>query len=167
MKIGMPIVATLLALATAAYAESVHQTANGDKAYTGEGAMAVEKKVVEVKDEPKAESGKLARVKGSCPQWGYVTYWFGIPAPAGKSVIRLRVYVDGQDAAKFSAYLASPEGQVPAGAIQLPEGAKTDSFVNIDIPVDAKKEWGGLAIKKAEQSDKPGPWIDNVSVLLP
>lgn len=152
--------AAAVLLASVAGAEQVHQKAAGEKA-------AGDKKLIEIKEIKGAESGKLARVKGEMNQWGYVSYWMGIPAPAGKSVIRLRIYVDKEPTAAFGVYTHSAEGQELVRKLELPADAKPDTFITVDIPVDAKTEWGGVTLKKFEKSDKPGPWIDQVSVVLP
>jgi len=39
--------------------------------------------------------------------------------------------------------------------------------VNVDFPVKATDEWAGVIVKKADKSDKPSPWIDTVSAVLP
>jgi hypothetical protein len=100
-------------------------------------------------------------------QWGFVTCWFGLPAPEGKAVVRLRLYVDDQKTAHYSLYTVNKKGQSGIGALKIPADAKAGSFVTVDVPVDAKAEWSGLAIKKTEKSNLPGPWIDTVSVVLP
>ncbi len=149
----------VLGLTTLGFAESVHQKAAGDRAS--------DKKFLETKEMKGAESGKISRLKGEMPQWGYVSYWMGIATPAGKSIIRFRVYVDGTDVAAYGVYKHSTEGQELIKKLEIPKDAEKDTFVTIDIPVDSKIEWGGVTFKKFEKNDKPGPWIDQVSVVLP
>ena len=168
MKIQLLSLAALtLCFATAASAETVHQKANGDKAFASAGVSALDKKLVEVKDEAKADDGKITRIVGSTPQWGFVSYWFGIAAPAGKSTIRFHIYVDADPIADFGVYRLSPSGQEFLAKLKIPADAKPNTYVTVDVPVDAKEDWSGVALKKMVASDKPGPWIDTVSVVLP
>jgi hypothetical protein len=153
-------VTTAFALSMNAYAgETLLQTVNGDKTEQGDR--------LEVKAEPKANSGKIARVHADLPQWGAVIYLLEKPIPAGKSIIRFRIYVDGQDTAKYSAYTLVNGDDVNIGLIPIPADAKTGSFINADVPVDSQTEWNGVFIKKVEKTDKPGPWIDTISVVKP
>jgi hypothetical protein len=154
-------------LTTGAVAETVHQSVPGDQVSTGDGGNAVEKGQVEVKKVDGASNGQVARVKGSMGQWGYVNYWFGIPAPVGKSVVRLRIYCDGQKTAKYALYMHGKSDQVWLSELKIPADVKTNSFVTVDVPANATAEWGGLTIKKTEASDAPSPWIDTVSTILP
>jgi hypothetical protein len=172
-KACMGVVVTL-ALAMAAGAapttnETVHQKLSGDQLHTGDGAKAIAKGVMEAKKVNGAESdgGQVARFKGDMPQWGFVTAWFGVPAPAGKSVVRLRVYVDDQKTARCMLYTRDKSGQSGIGVLKVPADAKPNTFVSVDVPVTAAGEWSGLTIKKADKSDLPGPWIDTVSIVLP
>ena len=172
MRIRKPamVVLALLALSGLSLAETVHQTMPGAKLYTGDGGNAVAKGQMETKKVEGAEAagGEVARVKGNMQQWGFVTAWFGLPAPEGKSIVRLRVYNEaGQKAAKYMLYTRNKEGQNGIGDLKLPADAKENSFVTIDVPVTAKAEWNGLVIKKAEKNDLPSLWIDTVSVVIP
>ncbi|HBC88492.1 MAG TPA: hypothetical protein DCZ94_16205 [Lentisphaeria bacterium] len=163
---SLAIIAAVFSFTMAAYSESVHQTLPGEAALLNAGKSAVEGKVVEVKTVAGAKNEKLARITGTLSQWGFVSYWFGIPTPAGKSVIRFRIYVEGETAA-FTVYLHTSSEQVALDPIKIPSAAKQNTFVTVDIPVDSKNEWSGIAVKKTEKSDKPGPWIESVSVVLP
>jgi hypothetical protein len=161
--------AMTLCLATVALAETVHQKADADKAYASGGGAgsAVEKKLMEVKPEEKAESGKIARVAGSVQQWGFVSYWFGIPTPAGKATLRFHIYVDDGKVADFGVYKVTKSGQDFLAKLKIPADAKPKTFVDVDVPVDSKDEWSGITLKKMEKSDDPSPWIDTISVVLP
>jgi hypothetical protein len=166
--IGVAIAALAISIGSAAFAETVHQTVNADKLFTGDGGSAVAKGVMETKKVPGAEAGEVARVKGNMVQWGFVTAWFGVPTPAGKSVIRIRVYKEaGQKVAKYMLYIAGQSGKSGFGELKIPDDAKDNTFVNIDIPINVNKEWNGLTIKKADKSDLPSLWIDTVSIVLP
>lgn len=125
-----------------------------------------EKKHMEVKEIKGAEDGKVGRVKGSMNQWGFISYWMGIPTPDGKSKIRIRVYNDGQPTATYAVYI-NVDGQKFIKKIEIPAGAKKNAFVNIDIPIEADAEWSGIFLKKFEKNDKPSPWIDSISVIVP
>ena len=172
MKIINSIVATLafgLLANVSAYSEAIHQTMEGEDAYVSGGGSgsALAKGLIEVKDVPQADGGKVGRVVGSAGQWAFISFWFGQPAPAGKVIVRFKIYVDGTDTAAFGVYTDLKAGQNLVTKLQIPADAKKDSFVNVDIPVDSPEEWSGLSLKKFEKSDKPGPWIDSVSVVLP
>jgi hypothetical protein len=156
-----------LSLASFVMAESVHQKVQGEVAFAPAGGSALEKNLIEVKSVPDAEEGKVARVKSDMNQWGFVSYWFGIPSPAGKSVLRIRIYLDDQPFAEYAAYTINPKGQNMLEKIKLPADAKPNTFVNVDLQVNADAEWSGVAIKKFEKTDKPGPWIDSISIVLP
>ncbi|MFA4943922.1 MAG: hypothetical protein WC789_04395 [Lentisphaeria bacterium] len=164
---ALMVAAVVVFLGGVALAGRVHQSLPGDKLYTGDGGNAVAKGQMETSKVEGAESGQVARIKGNLPQWGYVTCWFGIPAPQGSSLVRLRIYVDGQKPAKCFLYTSGKDGQNLVGELKVPADAKAGIFVAVDVPVTAKEEWSGLIIKKAEKSDLPGPWIDTVSVVLP
>lgn len=164
---SLTAVLAMFVMAGMARAETIHQTINGDKIYASDGGSAVEKGKMEVKKVDGATSGEVARVKGDMNQWGYVTCWFGIPTPEGKSIARFRIYVDGQKTAKYMLYTAGKNGTNQVGELKVPADAKENTFVTVDVPIDAKQEWSGLTIKKAEKSDLPSPWIDTVSVVLP
>lgn len=148
-----------------AYSETIHQTLRGVDAFTGDGGKALDKKLMEAKDIP--DNGKVARVVGSVPQWGYVNFWFGLPAPAGASTLRVKIYVDDSETANYALYIKKPSGDPLVEKLQIPSDAQANSFVTIDIPVDLEQEWNGLSLKKIAASDKPSPWIDSISVVLP
>ncbi len=167
MRKAPPLAALTLALAaTAVHAETVHQTVPGKSFLLGDGSNAVAKGKAESKDVSGAKSGAVTRVKGEVNQWGFVTAWFGIPTPAGNSIVRLRVYVDKEKPAKFMVYVNTGEGQINLGELKIPADATPETFVDVDVPVKMDREWSGFTIKKAEKSDLPGPWIDQVSVIL-
>ena len=154
------VIALALSLAIFANAEEeVHQKIQGE-------TPTKEKKHMEVKEVKGAEDGKVGRVKGSMNQWGFVSYWMGIPTPDGKSKIRIRVYNDGTPTASYAVYI-SVDGQKFIKKIEIPADAKKNAFINIDIPVEADAEWSGIFLKKFEKNDKPSPWIDSISVLVP
>jgi len=146
-------------------AETVHQKAPGESALKGDGKSA--KDVLETNTVEGADSGKVVRAKGSLGQWDYVAYWFGLKVPAGDSILRFRVYNDGNPAASYAIYMRDENGQNMVGKLEIPADAAKNSFVNIDIPVSATEEWSGVIVKKAEKSNKPSPWIDTVSAVLP
>jgi hypothetical protein len=172
MKIATITIAALaLCLLTNpnAYSETIHQSMAGTDAFAAGGGAgsAVTKGQMETKDNPQATGGKVARVVGSAGQWAYVSFWFGIPAPAGKAIVRFKVWVDGTDTSTFGVYTQLKAGQNLETKLQIPADAKKDSFVNIDVPVSVTEDWSGVTIKKFDKSDKPGPWIDSVSIVLP
>lgn len=155
---------------TTAQAEMVHQTVPGAKLHTGDGGNAVAKGQMETKKVAGAEgeAGEVARIKATMNQWGYVTAWFGLPAPQGKSVIRIRFYNEaGQKAAKYMLYIAGQAGKTGFGELKVPADAKENEFVTIDITVNASQEWNGLTIKKVDKTDLPSPWIDTISIVMP
>jgi hypothetical protein len=159
------LIITLALLTATTQAQTVHQTLNGDAARTGENASAVEKKVVETKTTP---DGTVARVAGTVTQWGYVNYWFGLPAPAGKATLRLNIYVEDPDQLNSYAAYIKREGQDPLVLrFKLPADAKKDTFVNVDIPVDVPQEWNCVTLKKIVANETPGYWIKTISVILP
>ncbi|MDR1190142.1 MAG: hypothetical protein LBK60_00570 [Verrucomicrobiales bacterium] len=158
------VAAVAVLTAATSYGETVHQSLNGTDARTGENAKAVEKNVMEVKSTP---DGEIARVVGSVNQWGYVNYWFGLPAPAGKSVIRLKLWVDDPDLTSAYAIYVKREGQDPLVCrIKLPADVKKDSMVTVDIPVDVPQEWNCATLKKIVNNDKPSYWIRSISTVL-
>jgi hypothetical protein len=168
MKIATPLILALTFLLVAspsAYSETVHQTVNGDSAYTPQGESAVAKKLVEVKDA--SDGSKMAHVVGSLTQWGFVNYWFGLPAPAGNAVVRFKVFVDGNATATYNIYTNLKSGQTFVAALAIPADAKKGDFVTVDVPVNSPEDWSGLTLKKADSSDKPSPWIDSISIVLP
>lgn len=152
-----------------AYSETIHQTMQGEDAFISGGGMgsALSKGVIEVKSIPDADGGKVGRVVGTAGQWAFVSFWFGQPAPAGKVIIRFKVYNDGSDIAAFGVYTDVKGAQNLVTRFHLPPDAKKDSFVTIDVPFTSADEWSGLVFKKIENSTKPGPWIDSVSIVLP
>lgn len=168
MKIAKFLTATLscsLFLALSSPAETVHQKAAGDAALKGDGKTA--KDVLEIKPSTEADNGKIVRVKGSVGQWDYVAYWLGIPVPTGDSILRFHIYNDESETASYNIYIKDASGQTMLGKLEIPSDAKKDAFVNVDFPVKATAEWSGVIVKKADKSDKPSPWIDTVSAVLP
>jgi hypothetical protein len=164
------VTVALLGFGMLALAETVHQSLPADKLYTGDGGNAVEKGQVEAKKVVGAESagGQIARVKGSMGQWGFVVGWFGVPTPAGKSIVRVRLYNEpGGKVAKYFLYTRNDKGSNGIGELKIPANTPEDTFVNVDVPVNASAEWSGLVIKKAEKNDLPSPWIDTISIVLP
>ncbi|MDF3129495.1 hypothetical protein P0Y35_09845 [Kiritimatiellaeota bacterium B1221] len=151
-------------LAVPAFSEQVHQSASGDAAYTGSGKAALDVDQVEVKT---VENKKVARITPGMSQWGFVTYWMGIPTPSGESIIRLKIWNSGEPAATYAVYFSSKGGQEGLGKITIPENSKANSFVNIDFPVNSEREWSGIVLKKADKQELPGPWIESVQVILP
>jgi len=157
----------MLAMASGALAETCHQKAEGAEAYSPDGGKAAEKGLLEVKETPGSSSGKVARTKENLPQWGFVSYWFGIPAPAGKATLRFRVYVDGQKASEFGIYAIAGGKQIQVGKLAIPADAKQGSFIDVDVPFEMSEEWSGVAFKKLEDAKASSPWIDSISVILP
>jgi hypothetical protein len=147
-----------------AFSETVHQTVQGASAYTGDGKKALDAKVIEVKITP--DNVTVARVAGSVSQWGFVNFWFGQATPAGKVVLRFRIWVDDSTPADYGVYIHSL-GDALQGKIAIPTDAKKNSFVYVEVPIDSPKEWNGLSLKKLDSSPNPSPWIDTVSVILP
>lgn len=168
MKSIPSLIATLafgvLALGQAR-AESVHQTLTGDAARTSGGQDALAAKIIETKDLPSGE--KIARLVGTTPQWGFVNYWFGIPAPAGTVTLRVKVYVDETEPASYAFYIKRAAGEPLVKKLEIPADAAKNGFVTVDIPVESTDEWNGLAFKKIAASDKPSPWIGSISVVKP
>ncbi len=146
-------------------AESIFQSLDGAAAFAPDGGTALAKNLTETKVVP--EGGTVARTLGSLPQWGYIAFWFGQPAPAGKVIVRFKVYVDDSDTAAFGIYTKSTSEQVLITKLEIPADAKKNAYVTIDVPVDSKEDWSGLILKKMEASDKPSPWIASVSTVLP
>ena len=147
------------------YAETIHQTVKGEAAYTGEGGSALTKKQIEVKNVP--DKGTVARVVGSLNQWGYVNFWFGLPVPAGKSVLRFKVYVEDGDTAEYAIYISNSAGDPIVTKLIIPADAPKNSVVTVDVPVDVPAEWGGFAFKKMVTDNKPSIWIESISAVLP
>ena len=146
-------------------AESVHQTLAGEAAMTPSGAPALKEKLIEVKEAPSGE--KIARPVGSLPQWGFVNYWFGIPSPAGESIIRAEIFVDETETAPYAFYIKRDSGDPIVKKIEIPADAAKNTFVTIDIPVDHNQEWNGLGLKKIAASQNPGPWIKSITIVKP
>lgn len=161
------MLAALIGFCTVAMAETVHQTVPSGKMLMGDGSSALKKGKLETKASDAATDKQVARIKGDMPQWGYVACWFGLPAPQGKVIVRIRVLVDDQKAAKYLLYTKTKTDQVMIGELKLPADAAAGTFVNVDVPVNSPEEWSGLIIKKAEKSELPSPWIDTVSIVLP
>ncbi len=167
MKTPLPLIAVLalcLVASVPATAETVFQTVPGEAAVTSDGKKALAQKLIESKTLPE---GEVSRTPGTLPQWGYVNYWFGISAPAGKTVVRFKIFVDDEATANFGAYTRVKGEQTLLGKIVIPADAPKNAFVTVDIPVDSPEEWNGISLKKIEKSDKPGPWIGSVSVVQP
>ena len=150
---------------THSFAETTHQTVRGEAAMTPDGAQALAKKLIEVKSLP--DGGNAARVVGTMNQWGFVNFWFGLPAPAGKVIVRFKVYVEEGETAPFAAYIKKGSGDPQVSKLLVPADAPKNAVVTIDIPVDSPQEWNGLALKKIATSDKPSLWIESVSIILP
>ncbi len=172
MKNSNRIIAALAILCMAsvsAYSETIHQTVQGEAAYApgGDSGSAFTKGLIDVKDVPDAEGGKVGRLKSTAGKWSYISYWFGIAAPAGKSIIRFRIYVDGTDTAGLAVYSQVKSGQNMLAQLVIPSDAKPGTFVNVDVPCAATEDLSGVTIKKTDTSARPGPWIDSVSVVLP
>lgn len=167
MKITNTIIAALtlsLLASGTARSETIHQTAQGEVARTSGGADAAAQKLIEIRDLPSGE--KVARLAGSTPQWGFVNYWFGLPSPAGESTLRVKVWVGEEETGSYAFYIKKEGGDPIVKKLEIPADAPKASFVTIEIPVDMPQEWNGLALKKIAASDKPGPWIDSISVVL-
>ncbi len=168
MKIANSIIAVIIstaALLTPLHADTVFQTVRGENASAPSGGTAADKKLTETKD---IEGGtKVARVLGSTSQWGYISFWFGQMVPAGKVVIRFNVYVDDTPTAEYGVYAHLKSGQTLLNKLTIPADAKKGSIISVDLPVDQPAEWNGILLKKMENSDKPSPWIDSVSVVVP
>ncbi|WP_194500020.1 hypothetical protein [Cerasicoccus arenae] len=140
-----------------------YQKAEAESAYKGDGGSAKQDGQLEVKS---VGDATVARVKDSMAQWGYVTYWMGLPTPAGESKIRFRVLKTEEPTARYIIYVKSAEGQQMLGDLVVPADAANDSFVDVDMPVNFSSEWSGIIVKKASGDNLPSPWIDSVSVLL-
>jgi len=168
MKIANSIIVALalgVAAITPAYSETVYQSVPGEDAVSPDGGKALDKKLIEVKSIP--DNGNVARLLGSMVQWGYVNFWFGLSVPAGKVIIRFKVYVDDGATADYCAYIRTKDGQTNVGKLEIPATAAKNSFVVVDLPVEEQEEWNGLSLKKIDTSDKPSPWIGSVSIIQP
>jgi len=165
MKVGYTLtLLTAFAMSCVGAFAGVHQTTEGENAYSAAGGSALDAKLIETKD---VAGATVARVPGSMNQWGFVNYWIGIPAPAGKSTIRLRIYNEAGVTAKYILYISVGGSQKMLKPIALPADAAVDSFVVVDVDVQAEAEWSGIILKKADASTNPSPWIDSISVVLP
>lgn len=154
----LALTAVAMVMGTSILAENVLQKTEGETVYKNQSML-------EVKEMPKASGGKIARIKGDMGQWGFVTYWFGSPAPAGKSTVRVRVYVDKDPTSTFALYTASKDGQKWLKKLELPKDTKKGDFVDIDIPVERDDAWSGLVVKKFVDCEDPSVWIDKVSII--
>jgi hypothetical protein len=148
-----------------AYSETIFQTVPGEAATTSDGAKALDKKLIELKSIP--GDGNVARIPGSMTQWGYVNFWFGLPAPAGSVVVRFKVYVDDTTTASYGIYIRVKNESVLITKLAIPADAKKNAFVNVDVPVTQSEEWNGLSLKKMDASTNPSPWIESVSIVQP
>lgn len=147
-----------------AWAETVHQQLDGSAAHKGDGSKAVASGVMETKTT--ASTTEVARVTANMNQWGYVTYWMGLPTPPGASVVRITVFNTGEPTATYGVYIVGGSKD-PVGKLTIPADAPKDAPVNIDVPVSLPKEWSGITIKKFSADSLPSPWIKSVSVVLP
>jgi hypothetical protein len=159
------VVVGVLGMALSGFAASVHQMVEGEGAYVG-GQNAVKAGKMEVKEVEGASKGKVARVSGAMNQWGFVSYWFGLATPEGKSIIRFRVYVDETPTSTYGVYVSSKSGQKHIAKLKVPDDAKPGTFVDVDIPVEYDEDWSGVAFKNFQNNDKPSLWIDTVSTLI-
>jgi hypothetical protein len=168
MKITASIIA-LLAFALVptvnVYSETVHQTVRGEAASAPDGGSALDKKLIEIKSIPNA--GNVAHIVGTMSQWGFVNFWFGIPAPAGKVVIRFHIYVDDTPTSDYGVYVRLKSDAVFLAKLVVPADAPKNAFVDVDVPATETEDWSGLSLKKIQNSSKPSPWIDSVSIVLP
>lgn len=162
MKKTLLASALLLALCLPISAETMHQTLKGTAAYKGDGSDAVESGLMETKV---VDNAKVARVKGSMNQWGYVTYWMGQRTPPGTATVRIRVYNTDEPLAGYAVYVSGGPNE-PYGKVAIPADAPANGFVDINIPVALAKEWSGIVLKKITKDELPGPWIESVSVIL-
>lgn len=158
------VVLTLgLAFTPLAYSQDTHQKVEAEAASTAEGKSALESDLMVSMEQ---EDETVAQIKAELPQWGYVAFWIGIPAPEGNSTIRFRVYNTGEPAAKFIVYIMQDETQKMIAPLELPGDAAANAFINIDIPVEFDSEYSGIILKKAEDEPSPSLWLDSVSVVL-
>jgi|GEM_PF-1704965 len=146
-------------------AQSVHQTLKGEAAFAPSGGSAEKENLIETREIP--DIGKVARVVGSAPVWGFVNYWFGIPAPEGNTILKVDVYFDGNETAPFAFYIKREGGEPLIKKLEIPADAQKDSIVSVEIPIELDHEWNGVAMKKIAKSDQPGPWIREISVVRP
>jgi len=162
MQKNMLVLVLTATLTTAVFAETVHRKAEAEQIWNSE-----EKGHAEFKEVEGASGGKVARAKGSMPQWGYIAYYFDKPVPAGKSILRARFYVDKEPTSQFIFYTISQGEQKWLKKVDMPKDAKPGTFVILDFPVDSATEWNAVALKKFDNCDDPGLWLDYVSVVLP
>lgn len=156
------LVASILFTAVSFSVAGVHQRADGSAAYSN-GKNALSSGKVEVK----AFGGlECARVTSKMTQWGFVTYWMGIPTPTGSSVIRFKLYNAEGSTAKYLVYVRYGEGADMVGKLAIPAGTAVGKYVTVDIPVESAGDWSGIVVKKADTSENPSPWIQSVSVVL-
>ena len=80
--------------------------------------------------------------------------------------MRLNIYKTEDPAAAYALYLSGPNGQKGPIRFEIPADAKADSFVDVDVPVNMDDEWSGIILKKIDNTDAPGPWIDTISVVV-
>jgi len=165
MKLSLiAAIMTAFSLNTMAGAAEVHQKTEGENAYTSSGSSALDAGMVETLD---VNGATVARVTGAMNQWGFVNYWIGIPAPAGKSTLRVRLYSSADASAKYLLYVSINGNQKMLKELRVPAETAAGTFVDVDFAVDAEGEWSGIVLKKADTSTNPSPWIDSISVLLP
>ncbi|WP_269542619.1 hypothetical protein [Cerasicoccus fimbriatus] len=161
MKNVVLTVISLLASLSIATA-NVHQSASGSQAYSGSNnAVTAEKMETESFD-----GNTCARVTASMPRWGYVTYWMGIPTPAGTSIIKFRLYNSGEETTTYSVYLDSNGKHEPLGELTIPADTPANSFVDVELSVYSDTKWSGITLKRTGESNGPSPWIQKVSVIL-
>ncbi len=161
--ISLTLAAALLA--SASVSANVYQSTEAESAYRADGSSgsATQNNLLEIKE---VDGATLARIKGSMTQWGYITYWMGLPTPAGASTIRFKVYNTGEPTGRYIIYIKDDSGQQQLGEFVIPADAPKNEFVNVDFPVNKQNEWAGIIVKKASTDNLPSPWIDSVSVLV-
>ena len=164
MRLKFLCLALSLATAPLLSAETVHQSieAEDGQGGTGNGASR-DNGSLEIQE---VDGATLARVVPTFNQWAYVSYWIGIPTPAGKATVRLHVYNTEDITAKFVVYIKVEEGQKMIGEIAVPPDAPKNAFVDINLPVELTEDWSGIILKKASKESDPGPWIDNIKVIV-
>lgn len=165
----LAMTAMILMAVTVLKAEKIHQKINGDAAVLQNQSSAVASGAMEVKEVKDGDrTVKVARPSGKVEQWGFVSYWMGLATPAGKAILRIRIFVDDDDPAHFSVYKISATGaHEGVKPIRIPDDAKTGSFISLDISLESAENWSGLALKKTEMTANPGPWIESITVVLP
>jgi hypothetical protein len=157
----------LLALSSATLslsaADKVHQSVEAEESKTSGGEYAINVGVMETQEK---EGATLARAVATAGQWSFVSYWIGIPAPAGKAIVRFRVYNTTEETAKYVMYIKTEESQKMIGELAVPADAPKSAFVDVDIPVEMDVEWSGIILKKAVADEVPSVWLDSISVIL-